>query len=250
MSEGPQVLRRTQWMHKYLAGRRILRCQSLRQDIPAEALTGAVVLRCFCKGKHIFVEFDHGRFLHNHLLMRGTWRKLEGQQLFLPEDAWLSLYVGPYTICNLQGQKLRLVSQAEVDKQCAALGPDVMGDPYPVEQIRSSLAATTLAVSEALLAQSVLAGVGNIAKSESLYLAAIDPCTPACDLSTTQMDRLLDAIRNVMWGSYHQGGRWNRRVYQRRGQCCERCRTLVRSIRLPPSKRATYYCPKCQGNVA
>lgn len=246
MSEGPQVLRRTQWIHKYLAGRRVLRCQSMREDIPADALNGSIVRRSFCKGKHIFIEFDNGRYLHNHLLMRGTWRKLDGQQLFLPEQTWLSLYVGPYTVCNLQGQMLKLVAQDEVDRQCASLGPDTMSDPYPAEAMRTALAATSLPISEALLSQSVIAGVGNIAKSESLFLAAVDPRVPGCQLTAAEIDRLLEAIRVVMWGSYHKGGRWTRRVYQRRGQHCEQCRTLIRSIRIPPSKRATYYCPRCQ----
>ena len=109
MSKGPQVLRRTEWLHKHLQSRRIVRCHSSRSDIPAEELAGRVVQRAFCKGKHIFIEFDGGRFLHNHLLMKGIWRKLEGQQLFFPDTTWLALYVGPFTICNLKGQMLKLV---------------------------------------------------------------------------------------------------------------------------------------------
>ena len=101
MSEGPQVRRRTEWLEKYLAGRKVLRCQSTREDIPAESFTGKRIERVFCKGKHIFLEFEAGLFLHNHLLMRGTWKKLEGQQLFLPPNAWIALYVGPYTICKM-----------------------------------------------------------------------------------------------------------------------------------------------------
>ena len=42
--------------------------------------------------------------------MRGTWKKLEGQQLFLPPNAWIAFYVGPYTICNLGGQMLKVVT--------------------------------------------------------------------------------------------------------------------------------------------
>ena len=67
-----------------------------------------------------------GLFLHNHLLMRGTWKKLEGQQLFLPPNAWIALYVGPYTICNLGGQMLKVVTKGDVDEQLASLGPDAM----------------------------------------------------------------------------------------------------------------------------
>jgi len=68
-------------LEKHLAGRKVLRCQSTRGDIPAESFTGKRVERVFCKGKHIFLGFEGGLFLHNHLLMRGTWKKLEGQHI-------------------------------------------------------------------------------------------------------------------------------------------------------------------------
>jgi endonuclease-8 len=182
VSEGPQVLRRTEWLNRHLSGRHVVRCHSTRSDIPADALTGRIVQRAFCKGKHIFVEFDGGSFLHNHLLMRGIWRKLEGQQLFLPDGTWLALYVGPYTICNLKGQLLKLADQEEVTALCSSLGPDAMTQPFPSDEIRRSLAATKLPVAEALLAQSIVAGVGNIAKSEALYRAGVDPRLAACEL--------------------------------------------------------------------
>ena len=167
MSEGPQVLRRTEWLHKHLQARRIVRCHSARIDIPAEKLTGRTVLRAFCKGKHIFIEFDDGRFLHNHLLMKGIWRKLTGQQLFFPDTMWLALYVGPFTICNLKGQMLKLVNEDAVKLQCNSLGSDAMSLPFPRDEIYQSLGATKLAISEASLDQKVLCGVGNIAKSEA-----------------------------------------------------------------------------------
>ena len=53
MLEDLQVLRRTEWLHKHLQSRRIVRCHSLLSDIPAEDLAGRVVLRAFCKGKHL-----------------------------------------------------------------------------------------------------------------------------------------------------------------------------------------------------
>ena len=74
MAEGPQVLRRTEWLHRYLADRTVLRCESKRDDIPADRLTGLTVQRVFCHGKNIFVQFQSGLLLYNHLLMRGTWK--------------------------------------------------------------------------------------------------------------------------------------------------------------------------------
>ena len=46
-----------------------------------------------------------------------------------------------------------------------------------------------------------------------------------------------------------QGG-WTHHVYHRHGQSCEKCGTVIRSMCLTPSKRATYFCPKCQGRDA
>jgi len=246
MSEGPQVLRRTQWLHKHLQGRQILRCHSTRQNINADDLPGRVVERAFCKGKHIFIEFDNGRFLHNHLLMRGTWRRLTGQQLFYPDTTWLALYVGPFTICNLKGQMLKLVSETAVKAQCDSLGPDALAEPFPRDDIRQSITVTRQPVSEALLAQAILCGVGNIAKSEALFLAGLDPRIAGCELLPAQVDRLLEAIRTILRTSYDKGGSWNCRIYRRHGQRCDQCGTVVRTLAMPPSKRTTYFCPKCQ----
>lgn len=246
MAEGPQVRRRTEWLHKHLAGRTVLRCDSTRLDIPADAVTGRRIERVFCKGKHIFVELAGGMFLHNHLLMRGSWKKLEGQQLFLPPNAWLALYVGPYTVCNLGGQMLRLVDQADVDRQLAALGPDAMAEPFPENEIVQALRASSLPIAEALLDQTLVAGIGNIAKSEVLFSAGVTPQVPAKDLDDSQMACLLDEIREVLRASYRNGGRWVCRIYRRAGQFCTQCGTSIRTIALPPSRRTTYFCPHCQ----
>jgi formamidopyrimidine-DNA glycosylase len=182
--------------------------------------------------------------------MKGIWRKLEGQQLFFPDSMWLALYVGPFTICNLKGQMLKLVNEDAVNRQCDSLGPDAMSLPFPRDQIHHALSATELPISEALLDQSILCGVGNIAKSEALYRAGLDPRIAGCELRLVQIERLLEAISTVLWDSYNQGGRWTHHVYQRRGQRCETCGTSIRSMSLAPSKRATYFCPKCQSREA
>ena len=246
LAEGPQVLRRTEWLHRHLAGYKVHRCHSIREDIPEDALAGRRVKRAFCKGKNIFIEFDGQQYLHNHILMSGKWSKLDGALLFLPPRAWLGLYVGKHTICNIGGQKLKLASIEQVEQQMASLGPDAMAMPYPAAEICKQLLACNLPISEALLQQSVLAGVGNIAKSEILFRARLDPRLKATFLMKEQIDCLIKMIPAVLWDSYKVGGRWECQVYQRRGKKCHVCGIRVQSIALPPSKRATYFCPKCQ----
>ena len=246
MAEGPQVRLRTEWLHRNLAGRQLLGCHSSRADISAESLVGAQIQRAFCSGKHIFIEFHDGRYLHNHLLMRGRWRRRDGQLLFLPDGTWLGLYVGPYTVCNLNGQKLKLVDAKEAATTLQSLGPDAMSEPYPAGEIRLSLASAKLPVAEAILNQSLVAGIGNIAKSELLFMARIDPRVLACDLTDKQMHDLVDAVHAVLWQSYRAGGRWNCNIYQRQGKPCGRCGTSIRSLSQRPSNRLTYFCPSCQ----
>jgi formamidopyrimidine-DNA glycosylase len=89
---------------------------------------------------------------------------------------------------------LNLVGQSDVAKQLASLGPDAMSQPYPADEIRTALAATTLPISEALLDQSVLAGVGNIAKSEILFQTGLAPRVPANELTDATMDRLVELM--------------------------------------------------------
>ena len=250
MAEGPQVLRRSEWLHRYLAGRRVLRAESQRNDIPAQALTDRLIHRVFCKGKNIFIELEDDRILYNHLLMRGTWKKLDGAQLFLPEDAWLGLYVGPFTICNLRGQKMELINRQQMLHKLDSLGPDAMATPYPSEEIRQALDTTSVPISEALLNQSILAGVGNAAKSEILFLAKLDPRWVFGELSEPQINALLKAIPTILWNSYNVGGRWDCDVYGRKGEPCVLCGTRIRSMALRPSKRATYFCPRCQGIIS
>ena len=199
-----------------------------------------------CYGKHIFLRLGQYTVLHNHLLMRGRWRKYNGNLLFLPDSTWLSLYVGPHTVCNLHGQILELVSEDDVLDIYASLGPDAMHCPYPADEIADSIRTSGLPISEALLDQSVVAGIGNTAKSEILLRAGIHPSTMPLELRDGRMAALLAAIQDILWESYRLGGRWTHHVYRRKGEPCEVCGTPILLVRVKPSRRSTYFCPKCQ----
>ena len=92
----------------------------------------------------------------------------------------------------------------------------------------------------------MLAGIGNIAKSEILFSAGIDPRAKLSELGDGEMPKLLKAIQETLWSSYNQGGRWKCSVYRKAGEQCVQCGGTIRLIKQPPSRRATYFCPKCQ----
>ena len=246
MAEGPQVKRTTEWLQRQLAGRKLLSYNTSRDDLSVLKLRDRRVVRAFCKGKQIFLEIEGQLFIHNHLLMRGRWKRFEGQLLLPPSDAWLALYVGPYTVCNLRGQMLRIIGWDEAQEQLSRLGPDVMAERYPVREIETRLRSSVLPIAEALLDQRLVAGVGNIAKSEILFTAAVAPNVTASALDDSRMARLLGAIRETLWRSYHEGGRWQCSVYRKWRQPCPRCGNRLERVELSPSRRKTYFCPHCQ----
>jgi endonuclease-8 len=119
------------------------------------------------------------------------------------------------------------------------------------------------AISDALLNQRVVAGIGNVFKSEILFLAGIAPFTLVSALSDGELDRLVDTAReqlaaNVMSPSQTLSSAIGRRttrsldpreklwVYSRGGKPCRRCGSLIQSRKAGPDARLSYWCPTCQ----
>ena len=121
-----------------------------------------------------------------------------------------------------------------------------MDEPFPEKEIADRLMGQGLSIAEALLDQSVVAGIGNIAKSEILFSAGIDPRAKVTELGDGEMPKLLKAVHETLWNSYNKGGRWKCSVYRKVGEQCINCGGTIRSIKQPPSRRTTYFCPNCQ----
>ncbi len=117
-----------------------------------------------------------------------------------------------------------------------------------------------LAIKAALLNQTLLAGVGNIYADESLFHAAIRPRRAAGRLTRAELERLRQALRNVLQQAIKLGGssvsdyvdaggargffQLEHCVYLRTGEPCRRCGTPIRRILL--AGRGTHFCPRCQ----
>ncbi len=117
-----------------------------------------------------------------------------------------------------------------------------------------------LAIKAALLNQALLSGVGNIYADESLFRAAIRPRRMAGRLTRVDLERLRVALRQVLEDAIRLGGssvsdyvdatgmrgffQLEHCVYQRTGEPCRRCGTVIR--RIVVGGRSTHYCPQCQ----
>jgi endonuclease VIII len=136
------------------------------------------------------------------------------------------------------------------------LGPDLLGPDWDrAEAVRRLRERPERHIAEALLDQRNLAGIGNMYKSEALFLTGLHPARPVgvvrdLDGLIELAQRLLAANRNhpmqSTTGLTQRGAEhW---VYERAGQPCRRCRTPIRRTTQgsPPKQRVTFWCPGCQ----
>jgi endonuclease-8 len=148
--------------------------------------------------------------------------------------------------------EVALVPTAEERTLLGHLGPDLLGADWdPDEAVRRLAAHPTTDIADALLDQANLAGIGNLYKSEVLFLRRVPPWTPVRDVPdlpglVTLAQRLLSANR----GRWSQSTTGSTRpgetsfVYGRQGRPCRRCGTPIRAAR--QGDRLTYWCPTCQ----
>jgi formamidopyrimidine-DNA glycosylase len=153
-------------------------------------------------GKHLLMTLTRGRGtlgLWSHLGMTGKWaRRARGGdpprfshvRLLLDDGSTLHY-------CDMRRLgRLRLVPDARFDERpsLAALGPDPLRDGIDAARLHARLTRVSLPIKTALLDQKILAGVGNIQASESLFRAKLDPRRPARSLTRAEVGRLARAI--------------------------------------------------------
>jgi formamidopyrimidine-DNA glycosylase len=140
------------------------------------------------------------------------------------------------------------------------LGPEPFGADFTGAYLRGRLKGSRRPIKNALLDQSLVAGVGNIYADESLFTAGIRPQTPSGRLGRSDLERLRSALVDVLETSIGAGGTtfsdfrdlqgtngnyggkaW---VYRRSGSPCRRCGTVI--LREKLGGRSSHWCPICQ----
>ena len=142
----------------------------------------------------------------------------------------------------------------------AAMGPEPLTADFDGPMLYRETRPRSAAIKLVIMDSHVVAGVGNIYATESLFRAGIDPRTPARRVSQARCARLAQEIKTVLGeaidaggsslrdyvGSDGMAGHFQNRffVYGRAGEPCMRCGTAIRELR--QGQRATCYCPRCQ----
>jgi endonuclease-8 len=259
MPEGDTLFRTAAGLRPHLVGRRVSAARARRPGPQIERVVGSTITAVESQGKNLLIRFDNGLELRTHLRMNGTWHRYRpGERWRRPEArARLVLEVpGAVAVC-FDAPVVELFEQrAEgLHPSLAALGPDLLDPAFgpaeadeAVRRLRDPGRATRT-ISEALLDQRALAGVGNIWRNETLFVERVDPLATVASLDEATLHRLVGTARRLLVESASLApGRARLRVYGRSRRPCPRCGTLIRSAPLPAElPRTTYWCPRCQG---
>lgn len=225
-----------------------------RADRWPERLAGRAVRSVEAHGKHLFLRFEGELTLHSHLRMTGAWGvHREGERWKrAARRAWLVIRCGEWSVVEFDGPVLELMkdSRTRTDRRLTGLGQDVIGERFDRASFLHALRSQDpgRGVGDALLDQRIVAGIGNVWKSESCFAAGIDPWRPLERLGDEEAVALLDFARVRMRASADGDGfsARPRAVYRRAGLPCPRCGTLVRQRAQGENARLTYWCPGCQ----
>jgi len=259
MPEGDTIYRTAGRLRSALGGKPIDAAESRLPRLDAGALGGRRVTSVEARGKHLLIHLDDGGAIHSHLGMTGAWHVYRaGEPWRKPRHrAQLVLQCGDCTAVCFTPKTLERLSPDRLRRHDALrqLGPDLLGRSFDAaEVVRRFRLHNATPIGEAVLNQSIASGVGNVYKSEVLFLTRTDPFVPVGDLTDDQIADVVDRARRLMARNLdgfarrtrfgRDGGRlW---VYGRSGKPCYVCGTPIRIRRQGDQGRTTYWCPECQ----
>ena len=150
---------------------------------------------------------------------------------------------------QFNGPTLRVLATRQLprDPKLRSLGPDILAEAFDAPAVARAMKASegSRAIGDLLLDQWLVAGIGNIFKSEGCWRAEVDPWRKARDLAPGEAEAALEATRELMQACA-DGARRPRNVYKRRGEPCPRCRGRILAHGQGDANRTTYWCPNCQ----
>lgn len=259
MPEGDAVFLTARRLDRGLAGQRLTGSDFRWPSLATVDLSGGTVHHTATYGKHLLTRLDHeGRALtlHTHLKMEGVWRVVDtGQRWPRPaHEARVVLRTPAREAVGFALGLVELLPTADEGSVVGHLGPDLLGEQFDEDAALGRLLADPArVVGEALLDQTVVAGIGTIYLAEVCFVQGVHPLGPVG--AVRDPVRLLRRARQLLQaGVTHgrpttAGGRrgsvW---VYRRHRQPCLRCGSTIEIGQVGGAgrERTTYWCPSCQ----
>jgi endonuclease-8 len=275
MPEGDTIHRAAKELSSVLTGRVVRRFELLRCTASTEGIPGQIMSSVEARGKNLLVHFAGGLSLHVHLKMNGrifVYRKEAKRHQ--GRETVVMLDTDDHSIIVSHASVARLIRRKDLfrDLHFRHLGPDLVADGFELEEALIRLRwRQEVPLGDALLDQSAVAGIGNVWKNELCFNLKLDPFAPIAVVGDDELRALLLTARKLMKETVervprylpdpftprggqrqtrhnHRFGQKRLSVYERAGECCYDCGSIIQMKTQGEQLRLTYYCPKCQPN--
>jgi endonuclease-8 len=262
MPEGHTIHRLARDHRRDLAGRWVeATTGQARFAEGAQRLHGQVLVDAEAWGKHLFHQFDGGDLLHVHLGLIGKWFRRTAEPRPDPTATTRLRLAGDEVAWDLVGPMVcAVVSPSERAAVVVKLGPDPLRRDADPERMWARLKRSAKPVGLLLMEQDVVAGIGNVYRSEVLNIVGIDPRRPAKTVTRDEFDAIwAETVRQLRLGvkrnrivtmSAEDLPRPLNRLRRGEGRYvykqehCGRCATPLDVY--PLAGRTTWSCPTCQ----
>ena len=274
MPEGDTIFRAARTLHRALAGKIVTSFETVlpkleRVDVDTP-IVGRTIESVRSEGKWMRLQFSGGLILLTHMLMSGSWHIYRPGEKWKRRSSEMRLVIGTADFVAVAF----LVPVAEFHTEDSlrrrqglrSLGPSALAEDFDGEKAAARLrGAGHMEIGQALLAQSLIAGMGNVYKSEVCFACGVNPFRRVTTLTQEELRCLMataqrflaanvtetsgDGITTYM-GMRRTTGRANEEdglwVYRRRGEPCRRCGYPILSRKQGEDARVTFWCAHCQ----
>ena len=207
----------------------------------AEQLDGRRLEGVEAVGKNLLLSFEGGLVLRSHLRMSGRWT-VRARGSGTRGRPWLVLRGQGREAVLWGGPVLELHRRA-----VRRLGPDILARPpdFGAMVSRFRRGDQRRELGDALLDQRLVAGIGNVWKTEALWHAEVSPWRPLGETTDAELRAVLGQAADLMRSSVDTG-REERAIYRKAGRPCPRCQAPIKSRGQGDANRTSYWCPACQ----
>jgi endonuclease-8 len=233
-------------------------------------VAGRTVEKVESRGKWLLVHFSGDLILVTHMLMSGSWHIYRaGERWQRPRRemrAVIATAEFEAVAFNVPVAKFYNAHTLERNSSIPKLGPDLLGAAFAADDAKARLLAHgDEEIANVLLNQRVMAGLGNVYKSEVLFACSVHPFRLVSTLTPAEVGCILDRARRFLEANVRDGAdggmvtytglrRTTRAsdpgarlwVYRRQGKECRRCGATILMQRQGAGARSTYWCPECQ----
>ena len=278
MPEGDTIFRAARALQNVLAGKVVTGFETTIAKLASvddqNPITGRTIERVEARGKWCLIFFSGDLILLTHMRMSGSWHIYKtGERWQAPRSAMrVVITCGDVQAVgfSIPVAELHTARSLERSAHVPELGLDVLGATYRVDEAARALrkhgrAHPDAEIGNVLLNQRVIAGIGNIYKSEIAFAAGVHPFRHMHTINDRELERIAEIAQRYMQANVAEGkaegggigagtrgttGAMDRGarlwVYRRQGQECRRCGATIEMRRQGTGARSTYWCPSCQ----